>query len=118
MRTYDSERRPVALANARLAVHNYHRGLRVAHALVVVRVLAVVVRERKCGRVLVVGVHVEQEESWIVADEQTSEGNIFVHLVYASQLNMLGRFPSLAEHCLQVPEITRISYQDSDLKAF
>ena len=32
-RTYDEERRPVALANARLAVHNYHRGLRVAHAL-------------------------------------------------------------------------------------
>ena len=33
LRTYDSDRRPVALANARLAVHNYHRGLRVAHAL-------------------------------------------------------------------------------------
>ena len=31
--TYDAERRPVALANARLAVHNYHRGLRVAEAL-------------------------------------------------------------------------------------
>ena len=33
VQTYDAERRPVALANARLAVHNYHRGLRVAEAL-------------------------------------------------------------------------------------
>lgn len=33
LRSYDAERRPVALANARLAVHNYHRGLRVAEAL-------------------------------------------------------------------------------------
>jgi 2-polyprenyl-6-methoxyphenol hydroxylase-like FAD-dependent oxidoreductase len=31
--SYDTERRPVALANARLSVHNYHRGLRVAEAL-------------------------------------------------------------------------------------
>ena len=31
--TYDGERRSVALANARLAVHNYHRGLRVTEAL-------------------------------------------------------------------------------------
>lgn len=31
--SYDRERRPVALENARLAVHNYHRGLRVANAL-------------------------------------------------------------------------------------
>ena len=33
VRSYDAERRPVALANARLSVHNYHRGLRVARAL-------------------------------------------------------------------------------------
>ena len=33
IRSYDAERRPVALANARLSVHNYHRGLRVANAL-------------------------------------------------------------------------------------
>ena len=33
LRTYDGERRAVAIANARLSVHNYHRGLRVAHAL-------------------------------------------------------------------------------------
>ena len=32
-RSYDAERRPVALANARLSVHNYWRGLRVAQAL-------------------------------------------------------------------------------------
>jgi len=31
--SYDAERRPVAHANARLAVHNYARGLRVAEAL-------------------------------------------------------------------------------------
>ena len=33
IKTYDPERRQVALANARLSVHNYHRGLRVANAL-------------------------------------------------------------------------------------
>ena len=33
IKSYDLERRPVALANARLSVHNYHRGLRVAIAL-------------------------------------------------------------------------------------
>lgn len=33
LRSYDAERRPVALANARLAVHNYERGLRVSEAL-------------------------------------------------------------------------------------
>jgi 2,4-dichlorophenol 6-monooxygenase len=33
LRSYDAERRPVANANARLSVHNYHRGLRVAEAL-------------------------------------------------------------------------------------
>jgi hypothetical protein len=31
--SYDAERRPVAHSNARLAVHNYERGLRVAEAL-------------------------------------------------------------------------------------
>ena len=31
--SYDLERRPVAVENAHLAVHNYHRGLRVANAL-------------------------------------------------------------------------------------
>ena len=33
LRSYDAERRPVAVANAELSVHNYHRGLRVADAL-------------------------------------------------------------------------------------
>lgn len=33
LRSYDTERRPVALANARLSVHNYVRGLRVTNAL-------------------------------------------------------------------------------------
>ncbi|KAL1522488.1 hypothetical protein AB1Y20_017476 [Prymnesium parvum] len=31
--SYDAERRPLARRNARLAVHNYHRGLRVSSAL-------------------------------------------------------------------------------------
>ena len=33
LESYDAERRPVALVNARVAIHNYHRGLRVATAL-------------------------------------------------------------------------------------